>query len=129
MFLRQFAEDLSGFYLDEIGNYGFDSSVYGDLYGTHTVDKTSHDVPRGQTMVAATWTALNDFAGRKKCGCSGIWTDGMWTTINNFLQAPDGPFPGYVEARYAYGEDPRLDYYLENRRIILGVPPRFPWNR
>src|SRR5207302_1345948 len=51
---------------DSFSHSGYESDVYGHIFGLHYYDKTNSDVPRALRMAGATWKALNDYAKRKK---------------------------------------------------------------
>jgi hypothetical protein len=105
---------------DTFSHKGYTNSTYGHATGNHSVDKTDDDVPKAQSMVAATWKTLNDFAKEKLCGCQGKWTGDMWATINPFLNAPGGgPYDRRVHAIDEI--DPK---YINNKIRLLGVPHR-----
>lgn len=98
---------------DTFSHAGYTNDEYGHSLGTHSVDKTFNNVPKAQSMVAATWKALNDYAKEKKCGCKGQWSNDMWPVINNFLEIPAG---------WGFEEIPEQQLKLKIR--ALNVPRR-----
>ncbi len=105
---------------------GFTDSNWGHsplgnrFFASHATDKTDEDIPKSQSMVAATWQALNDYARQKKCGCKGNWTPDMWPAINEFLNAPGGN----ATTRRTHSIEAVNPWYLDNKIRILGLTRR-----
>lgn len=119
------------YYQDTFSHAGFTDPVWGHSpvhNATHAVDKTDDDVPKSMRMAVQTWRVLLDFGSRvmkRKCGCKDPTDEysrvmEWYDRVKRFSQAPGGNF--YTRRRYSIEEvNP---WYLENKRRILGVPPR-----
>jgi len=64
-------------------------------------------------MARDTWDKLKMFAGLKGCGCKGNSDAPDWDLVRRFLQEWGGPDTREIN-----------DSELENKRLILRVPPR-----
>jgi RHS repeat-associated protein len=116
------------FLQDSFSHAGFESDIVGHLSRLHYYDKTDSDVPRALRMAAATWSALNEYAKVKKCGCQGRWDPSWWQQVIDFSNSPGANF-GLLETIDSNGE--LLNFGMTNdaqyllRKIkILGLHPR-----
>lgn len=101
------------YFQDTYAHSGYHSTIYGHLFGGHSPDKTASDPEKAFRMAIASWSELREYARQKGCKCVGDISDVPWNTVWRFILASGGP--GYREID---------DRELENKRAILGVPPR-----
>ena len=112
---------------DSFSHAGYESDVYGHLFGLHYYDKTASDVPRALRMAGATWIALNDYA-EKTCGCRGKWDPSWWQQVVEFSSAQAANF-GALETIDSKGELENFGMtnsplYLRYKIGYLGLEPR-----
>jgi hypothetical protein len=97
------------------------SALFFDKPGTHATDKTDSDVEKAMRMAEDTWNALKIFAIEKHCQCDYNKSfDSVRDRIRRFAEAPSGNF---FERRVNTLDEPSMREYLENKRLILGLPP------
>jgi RHS repeat-associated protein len=116
------------FLQDSFSHATFESDVVGHFSRLHYYDKTDSDIPRALRMAAATWSALNDYAKVKKCGCQGKWDPSWWQQVIDFSNSPGANF-GLLETIDSNGELDNFGMtnnrgYLVNKIRILGITPR-----
>ena len=104
---------------DTFSHEGFQNPIYGHLFGTHLVDKTSNDVEKAMRMAGTTWSTLNTWT-KENCGCEGTWTSDMSSQVKQFSEAPGG---NWFSSR-AFSIEQNDRWYMDNKRRILDLPMR-----
>jgi RHS repeat-associated protein len=97
---------------DTFSHEGFTNPSWGHWY-SHGPDKTNSDVEKAMRMAGATWKALNDFAARNNCRCTGKFDNSWWQQVKQFMEASGGPFYREISLEE-----------LDNKVRILGLTRR-----
>jgi RHS repeat-associated protein len=97
---------------DTFSHEGFTNPSWGHWY-SHGPDKTNSDVEKAMRMAGATWKALNDFAARNNCKCTGKFNNSWWQQVKQFMEASGGPFYREISLEE-----------LDNKVRILGLTRR-----
>jgi hypothetical protein len=98
---------------DMFSHAHYTNALWGHLFGSHSVDKTTNDRPKALEMARTTWAVLQAFAWEKKCRCQGNAGNISRSKLYYFIRAYGGNGLREIDAEE-----------LETKRRILEVPNR-----